>query len=280
MFRSPRARALLTACLLLVASGCAAPDAVSKFCTASNTTLTSAEPILEDLKASCLRRKNLEQRIGTFSVISEDPGCTAIGAQSDAAVAVTEVLSDYFTAINSLATVGTATTGTNALTLVSKTGAAVGGDQATQDALSSIAGLIVSASTGAYQQRNLNKDLVVVSGNIGHTTEALVKIVNIYIAQLDLENTRLSEHYKDFSLRNTAGDVTLELDARWRTDTKALTAKKAAAYDLITALNCIKKGSAELARSGKKLKAKEVPALLDPYITQLQTLIPQLQKAF
>jgi hypothetical protein len=35
-----------------------------------------------------------------------------------------------------------------------------------------------------------------------------------------------------------------------------------------------------LAANAHQIKAKEVPGLLGPYVTQIQALIPQIQKAF
>jgi hypothetical protein len=70
------------------------------------------------------------------------------------------------------------------------------------------------------------------------------------------------------------------LDDRWHADEAALEAKRASAKCLISALKSLAKGFEELAENARQLKSKEVPGLLEPYVTQLQALVPQIQKAF
>jgi hypothetical protein len=70
------------------------------------------------------------------------------------------------------------------------------------------------------------------------------------------------------------------LDTRWQSDEQAIESKRAAARSLVTSLNALSKGFADLAAKSRTLKGKEVPGLLAPYTTQMQTLIPQVQKAF
>jgi hypothetical protein len=51
--------------------------------------------------------------------------------------------------------------------------------------------------------------------------------------------------------------------------------RNAPARHLIT----LSKGFADLAANARTVKAKELPNLLAPYAAQMQTLIPQIQKA-
>lgn len=273
---------LLVAVLALSLMSCTTPDAVSKFCGSAVATLTSANPIFDDMKLSCLREVNSREEFGTFKPpLGSDPNCTAIGDKAVGARAAAKLLSDYFSAINSLASFGTAKAGTDAQNLVAKTGAAVGASQEAQTALGSIAQFLVSAATSGYQQKQLEKDLTVVSGNISAVVKALITIVqDDYIGrELATEEQKLATRYREFA-KDKSPEVKLLLDDRWHADEQALEAKRASAQSLITALQALSKGFADLAANAHQLKAKEVPGLLAPYVTQLQALIPQIQKAF
>ena len=70
------------------------------------------------------------------------------------------------------------------------------------------------------------------------------------------------------------------LDDRWRADEAAIQAKRASAQSLISALQALSKGFANLASNAHSLKAADLPGLLGPYVAQIQALIPQIQKAF
>jgi hypothetical protein len=261
---------------------CTTPEAVSAFCGSAVTTLTSANPVFDDMKLSCLREVNSRQEFGTFKPpLQSDPNCTAIGNQAAGATAAAKLLSDYFSTINSLASFGTAKAGTDAQNLLSKTGAAVGASSAAQAALGSIAQFLVSAATSGYQQKQLEKDLTKVSGNISAVVNALITIIqNNYIdQQLTSEEQKLADRYLEFA-KDKSPEVKLLLDDRWNADEQALEAKRASAQSLITALQALSKGFADLAANAHHLKAKEIPGLLAPYVTQLQALIPQIQKAF
>ena len=110
---------------------------------------------------------------------------------------------------------------------------------------------------------------------------ALITIVqDDYIGrQLASEEQKLADRYLEFA-KDKSPEVKLLLDDRWHADEQALAAKRASAQSLITALQALSKGFADLAANAHQLKAKEIPGLLGPYVTQLQTLIPQIQKGF
>ena len=276
------------AILNLSLAGCITPDAVSKFCGSAVAILTSSHAVFNDMKLSCLREVNSREEFATFKPpIEDDANCAAIGTQAAGAAAAAEMLSDYFSAINSLASFGSAKAGTDAQNLVTKTGAAVGANSAAQTALGSIAQFLVSAATSGYQQKSLEKDLTKVSGNINAVVNALITIVkDDYIGrQLGSEEQKLSVRYREFAKVHStkealSPEAKLMLDDRWHADEAALEAKRASATCLITALHALAKGFEDLARDAHQLKSKEVPGLLEPYVTQLQALVPQIQKAF
>jgi hypothetical protein len=270
--------------LILAAAGCTTPESVTKFCATASTTLTAAGPVFSDMKQSCLREVNSRIPFGSFQLpVQDDPGCAMIGAQAEGAQAAAKILADYFNAINSVASFGAVkTASSDAKDLNTKTGPAVGADSPGQKALASIAMFLASTAASGYRQEALEKDLTGVSANISAVVDALVVIVQrIYIGeQLKSEEQKLRIRYEDFARGKSSPEVTLMLDDRWHADEQALEAKRASAQSLVTALQALSKGFAELAANGHSLKAKDVPALLAPYETQLQALIPQVQKAF
>lgn len=266
----------------LLLPGCTTPDAVSKFCGSASTTLNSAAPIFADMEQSCLREVNSRTEFGTFKLpLQNDPNCTAIGSQAAGAEAAATLLSDYFSAINSLASFGTAKLGTDTESLVAKTRAAFGATSATQTALGSIAQFLVSTATSGYQQKALEKDLTKVSGNVTAVVSALITVVtDDYIGrQLKSEEQKLADRYVEFS-KDKSPEVKLMLDNRWHADEQSLQLKRASARSLIAASQALSKGFADLAHTAHTIKAKEVPGLLEPYVTRVQALIPQIQKAF
>jgi hypothetical protein len=251
---------LLSAIILLLAlAGCNAPDAVSKFAASATATLSSAKPLFADMKQSCLREVDSRVPIGSFELPKQsDPGCDRIGEQAEGAEAAAKILSDYFTAINEVASFGTAQTGSDAQTLVSTAGTAVGAGSTAQTALSSMAQFLVSAGTAGYQRKSLNKDLTKVSGNISAVIDALVRIVEVnYIGQQLLsEEQKLRTRYLEFAGRNPSQELKLMLDDRWHADEQVLQTRRAAAESLVTALRAISKGAADLAASSKSGKEK------------------------
>ena len=272
----------MIAILPLALVSCTTPSAVSTFCGSAATTLASATPVFDDMKASCLREVDSRNEFATFKPGAQsDPDCAAIGTQAAGAVAAAKILSDYFSAINSLASFGTAKVGTDAQNLLSKTGAAVGSNSAAQTALGSIANFLTSAATSGYQQRQLEKDLGKVSENVSTVVGALITVVqDDYVGRLlGSEEKKLTTRYQEYAKGKTP-EVQLMLDERWNADEQALAARRASAQSLISALQSLSKGFATLASNAHQLKAKEVPGLLGPYVTELQTLIPQIQKAF
>ena len=286
-FRS--ATATVLACSLLFLGGCDTPDAVSKFCGSSITTLSSANTVFDDMKQSCLREVNSRQEFGTFKpAVQSDENCTKIDAKVEGAKAAAKVLSDYFTAINSLASFGTAKAGTDAKDLATKTGAALGASSAAQTAVGAIAEFLVSAATSGFQQKQLEKDLPKVSSNVTAVVNGLVRVIlnDYFELGLDTEEAKLATQYEEFAKKNStkekplSAELKLSLHDRWLADEAVIAGKRASAQSLVAGLQAISKGLADLAANAHKLKAKDLPALLSPYITQIQALIPAIQKAF
>ncbi len=97
---------------------------------------------------------------------------------------------------------------------------------------------------------------------------------------LAAEEQKLANRYTEFAQANPAADVKVALEQSWRADEAALQVRRNSANSLISALRALSKGFADLAKNAHSLTAKELPALLAPYVTEIQNLIPQIQKAF
>jgi hypothetical protein len=275
--------------LTLFLTGCVTADAVSKFCASAATTLASAKPVFNDMKSSCLRSLDAREPIGSYKTAATDQklatsvaACNAIGTQADGTTAAATILSNYFTAINALASFGTAKAGTDAQALATKTEAALGASPAAQTATGSIVGDLTSVFASGYQLKKLESDLTRVSKNITAVSDGLITIVQQnYIDQLLAdEESKTAARYKEFYQPTFTPEAKVMLEDRWSADQAAIRAKRASALSLIAALQALSKGFADLATNAHTLKAKELPSLLAPYVTQLQTLIPQIQKAF
>jgi hypothetical protein len=280
--------ATVVAISLLLLGGCNTPDTISQFCGASITTLNAANAVFDDMKQSCLREVNSRQELGTFKPpLQSDTNCTAIGTQVEGAKAAAQLVSGWFTVINSLASFNTAKTGTDAGALATQTSAAFGAGSDVQNAVGSIVTAIASALTSGYQQRQLARDLPAVSGNITTVMNGLVKVIrDDYIGRLlASEEQKLADQYQGFVQTNSrdkpiSPDLKLALYDRWQTQEAAIAAKRVSARNLISGLHAISQGLAELSANANKLTAKELPGLLAPYVSEIQALIPVIQKAF
>jgi hypothetical protein len=269
--------------LTLLFASCTSSDEVSKFSRASVTTLNSAIPVFADFKMSCLREVNSTVEIGKFVPFKQDDlDCDEIGDQMNGAVAATKLLAEYFSAIDSLASFGTTTVSSNAQQLAQQSSGALGAGSDAQKAVGSIANFLTNAAVSGYKQKQLEKDLNAVSGNISAVTNALVELVNKrYLNRLLIdEEKKTATRYQGYMKTARSPEVTLSLDDKWQTDLKTFESKRASARSLVAALGAISDGVSALAQKSRSLTAKEVPGLIAPYTAQLQVLIPQVQKAF
>jgi hypothetical protein len=269
--------------LIFALSGCTTSDSVSEFCASATATLDAAGPVFADMKQSCLREVASRAEFGAFTPpAQDDANCIAIGDKAAGAQAALTILSDFYVALNDLASFGSTKAGADAQGSASQAEAAVGSGSSTASALGSLAKMIASASSGRYQQKQIEKDLASASGNITQVDDALIKILQEdYIGrQLGSEEEKLGVRYKEFAKLHPSPEVTLTLDHRWHSDERTLQARRASAKSLIAALNTLSKGTADLAANAPHLNAKESAALLEPYVVQLKSLLPLIQRGF
>ncbi len=274
-------RSSVAVALGLCLISCNSPDTVSKFCGSAMATLAAAHPVFEDMEGSCLREVNSRAELGTFRPpVSNDPGCRLIGERAEGAEAAAKLLSEYFAAVNSLASFGTAKVGTNAQSLASQAAAAAGANSAAKDAIGLIAQFLVSAATSGYKQRQLEKDLAKAGEDVPVIAAALATIVREdYMRLLSSEEQKLSVRYREFA-QGKSPELKLQLEDHWRVEEQLIAARRDSARQFVEALESISRGFKELAANSHHLKARELAGLLGPYATELETLIPQIQKAY
>ena len=269
---------------LCISSGCNTPDTVSKFCSSAITAISSTTAVLADLGPSCLREINDNSyTFGSFTTpITSDSNCDRVATQANAAIAAAQLLSEYFSALNSLATVGVKSASSDARTLATDAAAIPGASADEKTAIGSLAQELATSIMSGYQYRKLAEDFPKAKNSIDNVVSALVRVIQTnYIDQLlKDEEKRLANPYKAFLGSSVSPEAKLLLDQRWRADEQTLQARRYSAKSAVAALKTLQAGFDQLADNANKIKAKDVSGLLAPYVSQLQTLIPQIQKGF
>lgn len=277
---------VLVFALALLAS-CNAPDTIAKFCSSAVATLKTGDALFDDMKASCIREAQTFESFGTFPVSDPNPAaCDSVGKQTEGVKAASKLVSNYFTALNDLASFGTSKAGDDAQDLLTKASAAARLSAAPQKALSSVAGFLTRTATSGYQRKMLADDIVKVHQDIKIVLDGLGEAVGVvYLQQLQDEELKTAARYKEFKLvaeqqHQWTADGTLVLDSRWQADRASFAAKRKAALSYKAALETLARGNEDLAAHARGFKANELAGLLSPYVAQLETLVPAIQKAF
>jgi len=283
--RAGSAVALVLALALL--ASCNAPDTVAKFCSSAVATLKTGDALFDDMKASCIREARTFEPVGTFAVSDSSPAaCDNVGKQAEGVKAASKILSNYFIALNDLASFGTSKAGDDAKDLLTKASTEAKLGAAPQKALSSVAGFLTRAAMSGYQQKLLADDVVKVHEDVKTVLDGLGEAVGVvYLQQLRDEELKTAARYKEFRLvaeqqHQWTADATLVLDSRWQADRATFAAKQKAALSYQAALETLARGNEDLAAHARSFKAIELAGLLGPYVAQLDSLVPAIQKAF
>jgi hypothetical protein len=262
---------------------CNSSESIAKFCASAVVTLKIGDALFDDMKASCIREAQTRADFGTFPVSDPDlPACNNIGSRTVGLKAASKLLSNYFTALNDLASFGTSKAGDDAKELLTKASTQAKLSAGPQNALVSIAGLLTRLATAGYQQKRLADDIVKVHEDMKVALDGLGEAAGVaYLQQLQDEEKKTATRYEEFlKQHNGAADVILALDSRWQSDYASFAAKQKAAQNYQAALDTVAKGNEDLAAHARGLKAKALPGLLSPYTAQLESLVPAIQKAF
>jgi hypothetical protein len=245
------------------------------------------------MKASCIRDAQTFQPFGAFAVSDPNPtACENIGKQSEGLEAASKLISNYFTALNDLASFGTskATDATkssgDAKSLAATASSQAKLSEGREKALASVADFLAHAAMSGYQQKQLADDIVKVHEDVKAVLDGLGEAAGVaYLHQLEDEEQKTADRYTEFlrgveKQRQPTADVILALDSRWQADRASFAAKQKAAKSYKAALATMAKGNEDLAAHARSLKEKDLSGLLSPYAAQLETLAPAIQKAF
>jgi hypothetical protein len=290
----------LAACLI----SCVSADVVAKFAGDASKSLSQGTSVFDDLPASVVRRAcdaNVEKR--DFDFKSADEACiinpeeqanlSSAKKDRDDIVAVQKVLIDYFDAIQQLAAFGKATdssgkskddasAGSTSANNLKTSGKLTSNDEV--KAVTSLGQIMVKAFSTGYRNRELSRDLKDADDAVAAITGALTHIVKedymfdpkraVLPSLLNLEAHAMREQYKD------ADGSPVLLRVSWTDRSSKLLARSSSASSYVEALEKIRSGHKKLESQKSQLKAQSLAADLQPYISSLESLIPQIQKVF
>ncbi len=112
-------------------------------------------------------------------------------------------------------------------------------------------------------------------------TEALERIVGRdYERLLDQEAKALHNRYDDAVRAQSTPAIRLLVYDSWRQAIGRVDARKDAAESYVRGLRQIREGHHKLVETSSKITGKGLAAALHPYVSQLSTLIPEIQKGF
>jgi len=283
---------------------CASADAVATFAGDAAKSLNQGSAVFNDFPASVVRRDcaaNVESR--GFDIKPADEACvmtsleqanlTSAKKDRDDILAVQRVLIDYFNALQQLAAFGKATdssgksksdasSGSSSANNLKTSGKLTSSDEV--KAITGLGALVVKAFSAGYRDRQLSRDLKDADDAIGKITDALTHIVKDdyeydparpeLASLLNQEAHRMSEQYKD------ADGSPMLLRVSWTDRSTKLLARSGSAESYVEALNKIKGGHHKMATQPTQFKARSLAAGLQPDISGLESLIPQISKAF
>jgi hypothetical protein len=274
-------RKALCCSLLVMMSGCDNPEAVAKLSSSAGATLKSGNAIFDDMKTSCLRALNTQTDLGALELDTPvNTKCDNIGQSADGLKAASELLADYFSALYDLASFGASKLGDQASSLASKATGSTDLKPETKAALGPIASFLTNAAVSGRRAKDLQHAISAASTDVRSVLGGLSKAVaNSYMEELDDEEKKTFNQYRRFEADHKSPEVLLMIEARWRDDRTTIGSKRNAARSYCAALDSLAKANDQLAGVAK-LKAKELPSLLSPYLIQMDSLLPAVRKAF
>ena len=269
----------VTVTLALLLTSCVLPDAIRQFVTAARDTTAQFAPFVQDIADSCERRK-LAERPATEITTSDDALKAACKEDSDLAPALQgamKVLTNYFNALNSLASDEVVTYDKEIDGVAGKLQTVAKFPGAATDAVKGLANFLASG----YQKKKLAEAVKGADKDVATLTDALGRIIGVeYVRDLDNELDTLKNRYTD-AMRTTKGDdaVALLLQRHWRADLATLQKKRAAAVDFQKALEKVRDGHHELTSQAGKSPAQDLVKQLGSYTASLRSLVKGFQDA-
>jgi hypothetical protein len=272
-----------SAALLLGLTSCTTPDAVRKFVTTARDATSQFSPFVRDIADSCVRRHRAERPVTEIV----DAAAAATGAcKEDFDLAPDllgsiKVLSNYFNALNSLASDDAVTYDKEIDGFAGKLQASAKFPAPATGAVKGLTKFLADAVASGYQRKKLAAALKAADLDVTALTDTLGHIIGVeYVRDLDNEQDSLQNRYKD-AMRSTQGNdaVALLLQTQWEGDLERLQKRRTAAIDFQKALEKVRDGHKQLAAQSSRWSAAELAKELGPYTASIRNLIGSFQTA-
>jgi hypothetical protein len=275
---------------LLPATGCVDSGAVSKFATQAHDALTLGQPVLEDLLQSCVRAHIAEAPVSGDTNKLFDPNfrataagdseCAALAQDQPGELATLKILTDFFGAVSQLAATGSSATGKNSSSDGETAKKNPGETQNLIKAVDGLTGFLGKVASNGYRERALEKALRDQKENVDVVVAALKEIVqNRYENNALVRERQVITVADEKLLGQSSDDATRALfRSQWQNSMDLIDKNAAAADAFVKALDTMQQGYDALSNT-PKLKAKDVPSLVQPYTDSLSSLIPSIEKA-
>lgn len=271
--------------IILGALSCAPPVSVATFAGNADKAITAGAPIFADIHESCVRRRAEEERIAPqYPHIGQKPAeaasesvCASFVAEVNELQDVSSLLSAYFRAMHELAAFDETNVSAQAEHAGENVGAAAVLSLNQTDAIAKLSGLITRAVTGHYQRSKLREFLRAADPHVTVVSQALeIVLTKDYGSLLDEEERAIKRRYEEVSGAKEMATVLL-LNRAYLEDLNELKRRRGAAKAYAAVLKEARDGHHVLAGFTGHLNNKEISLVLQPYISQLQTLMPSIQ---
>ncbi len=298
--RTVWAASVVALALSVCAFSCGSGEAVATFASKSTTALHAGEAIYKDIPESYARgvcdRQDLTSNFkdpspASACVTGEGPereDLELARAERDGLLEISKILKDYFDALQQLAAFGTSggSKKESARGGAAKAKAEMAAKKANFDggeagAAGQLAQLVATAFLSARLNRELERDLQDIDPAVQRVTQGLERVVGRdYERLLEQEAKALHNRYADAVRTQSTPAIRLLVYDSWRQQIGRVDERKAAAESYVRGLQQIREGHHKLVESSSKITAKSLGAALQPYVSQLSTLIPEIQKGF
>ena len=281
------AAALIVSAGIFGVLSCTPPTAIATFAGTADAAIAQGPPIFADIHDSCVRRQSDEARIAPqYPHAGQDnqnkPAnpqsvCASFAPEVTELEHVSSVLTAYFQAMQQLAAFDQSAISMQATQTGQNAGAAAVLSANQVDAVSKLSGLVTRAFTEHYQRGKLIEFLRAADPHVAVVTQALETIVSKdYAGLLEEEERAVNRRYQRVSGNRDTATVLL-LNRAYSQDVNELQRRRAAAATYSAALMQIRNGHHQLAESIEHLNNKQIALTLQPYISQLQTLVRAVQ---
>jgi hypothetical protein len=269
---------------------CASPEAIATFAGSAQKALAVAPPLFGDIHDSCVRRQSLRPNTPILPAFvppdskdapAQNPpalaACTRFASQAQALGSVSNTLSDYFKAVQQLASFdATGVSGANE-SAAANAASAAGLSYPQIESAGKLASVVTRAFTEGYQRRRLLEYLRDADPAVANITQGLENVIKNYLDFLQEEQQTTTARYQSVADTNQKA-VLLLLNRAYSEDVVQIGQRRSSAQAFTEALRAIREGHRQLVQSARHLNAKRLSLALQPYTSKLDGLMPALQR--